>query len=143
MRSLHEPARVHLAPPGCQDVAVVYTETQPTLAALRKAAALADGLHVRMRLLVPQVVPYPLPLDQPPVPEPFPARKLHTLLPDASVETRIDILLCRDRIEGLLPALAADSIVVMGVPKRFWPGWERRLARRLQKRGHEVLLLPC
>lgn len=132
-----------LAPAGLPDVAVVYTGVKRTLAALRKAAVLADGLHARIRLVVPEVVPYPLPLDQPAVAASISERKLRTLLPDASIETWIDLRLCRERLEGLVSALSSDSVVVMGTPKRWWPTRETRLARRLQKLGHEVLLVQC
>ena len=46
---------------------VVFTSLEPTLAALKKAADLASRLNARITLVVPQVVPYPLPLKTPPV----------------------------------------------------------------------------
>src|SRR6266849_4711039 len=49
------------------EVAVVFTSAAPTIAALKKAGALADRLSARINLVVPQTVPYPLPLDSPPV----------------------------------------------------------------------------
>jgi hypothetical protein len=132
------------APPAGPDVAVLYTDVKPTLAALRKAAVLADGLHARIRLVVAQVVPYPLPLDRPDVAESYTARKLSTLLPDTAIETHIDLRLCRDRVEGLLPALQKESIVVLGTKKRrWWPTPEERLARRLEKHGLAVLVVAC
>ena len=47
------------------DVAVVFTTTAATVAALRTAGALARQLDACIRMLVPQVVPYPLPLQSP------------------------------------------------------------------------------
>ena len=67
------PAPGFPAPPAIEDtesrlnVAVVFTSVEATLAALRKAGALANRLSGRITLLVPQVVPYPLPLNSPPV----------------------------------------------------------------------------
>src|SRR5260370_449279 len=49
------------------EVAVVFTSAAPTIAALRKAGALADRLNARITLVVPQIVPYPLPLESSPV----------------------------------------------------------------------------
>jgi len=47
-------------------------------------------------------------------------------------------------VEGLLPALQKESIVVLGTKKRrWWPTPEERLARRLEKHGHAVLVVPC
>ena len=127
---------------GRPDVAVVYTAAEPTRAALRKAAALVCGLDTRIRLLVPRIVPYPLSLDQPAVADAFSEERLSSLLPD-SVDAWIDVRICRDFVPGLLSALRPDSIVVIATPRGWWLAWEKRLARRLEKRRHEVLRVPC
>ena len=44
------------------NIAVVFTSVASTLAALKEAGNLASSLGARIKLLVPQVVPYPLPL---------------------------------------------------------------------------------
>src|SRR5262252_8444990 len=49
------------------EVSVVYTTPDAAMSALRRAALLAGNLGVRVTLIVPQVVPYPLPLTSPPV----------------------------------------------------------------------------
>jgi hypothetical protein len=46
-------------------IAVVLTSVESTLSALKEAGALASSLGARITLLVPQVVPYPLPLETP------------------------------------------------------------------------------
>src|SRR5262245_10026681 len=116
------------------DVAVVCTEVKPTVAALRRAAVLAAGLHTRIRLVVAQVVPCPLPLDCPPVCESSYARRLLSLIPDSSAEITIDLRLCRDRDAGLVTALEQQSIVVLGARKsRCMPGWLRAQDRRLAR----------
>src|SRR6185295_14617160 len=48
-------------------IAVIFTSVECTLAALKEAGILATSLGARITLLVPQVVPYPLPLASPPV----------------------------------------------------------------------------
>src|ERR1700761_8634201 len=49
------------------NVVVIFTSVQSTVAALKKAGTLANQLNGRITLVVPQVVPYPLPLNNPPV----------------------------------------------------------------------------
>ena len=49
------------------NIAVVFTSIEATLGALKEAGTLAGSLGGRITLLVPQVVPYPLPLESPPV----------------------------------------------------------------------------
>jgi hypothetical protein len=49
------------------NIAVVFTSVESTLAALKEAGVLAISLAARLTLFVPQVVPYVLPLESPPV----------------------------------------------------------------------------
>src|SRR5450432_1000379 len=49
------------------NIAVVFTSVESTLAALKEAGNLANSLGARITLMVPQVVPFPLPLETPPV----------------------------------------------------------------------------
>ncbi len=46
-------------------VTVVFTTVPATLIALQRGGELAQQLGARIRILVPQVVPYPLPIDRP------------------------------------------------------------------------------
>src|SRR5574341_597275 len=57
-------------------VCVLFTGMENTLAALGKAEQLASGLDAHILLIVPLVVPYQLPLAQPPVSPDFLARRL-------------------------------------------------------------------
>ena len=89
-------------PPGAQpdstlEVVVLHTTTEGTLQALKTAASIAQGIAAQIRLLVPQVVPYPLPLESPAISKEFNERRFRTVASKADVETRIDIRLCRDR----------------------------------------------
>src|SRR5271157_5523162 len=49
------------------DVTVLFTSATETAEALKTAATLAADLNARINLIGVQVVPYPLPLDRPPV----------------------------------------------------------------------------
>ena len=121
------------------EVVVLHTTTKGTLRALKTAACIAQGLAARIRLLVPQAVPYPLPLDSPSIPKEFTERRFQTVASEAGVETRIDIRLCRDRWVLLESALKPRSLVVLSGRRSWWPTSESRLAGRLRRLGHQVV----
>jgi hypothetical protein len=56
------------------------------------------------------------------------------------VATKVQIYLCRDQFETLKMVLNPSSLVLLAGPKRWWSTPERRLARKLRKAGHEVIL---
>ena len=121
------------------DVAVVFTSADATAAALRKAGALADSLNARIKLVAPQVVPYPLPLESPPVLLDFSEHRLREIALESPVETTIQIYLCRDAWDALKTVLAPHSLVVIGGKRRWWRTREESLARKLRRAGHEVV----
>jgi hypothetical protein len=121
-------------------VVVVFTSVEATIVALRKASALANRLNARITMLVPQVVPFPLPLTSPPVLLDFSEKRFRVIAGESSVDTVVQIFLCRDKWDGLTMALRKHSLVVLGGRKRWWPTAEKRLARRLRRAGHEVIV---
>jgi hypothetical protein len=122
------------------NVVVVCSSMRETRAALRKAGALASELSAQITLVVPQTVPYPLPLTSPPVLLDFAERRLRDLAGESPVAVVVRIYLCRDRFEALDMVLKPRSLVVLGGRKRWWPTAEKALARRLRRKGHEVIL---
>lgn len=129
---------------GRLEVVVVHTAIPATLQALKTAATLAQGLSARIRLLVPQAVPYALPLEEPPVPISFTERRFRTVAEEVDVETTVEIVLCRDIFSALETLLRPRSLVVLGArssrwARLGWPSAEARLARRLRKLGHQVV----
>ena len=123
------------------EVSVVFTTLQGTLAALQTADELARDLGAQIRILLTQVVPYPLPLASCPVFLPFTERRLHALASQAAVPVRAHVYLCRDSRQALLEALEPESLVVIGGNKRWWPTREESLARLLRSQGHQVILV--
>lgn len=121
------------------EIAVVFTSATPTAAALKKAGVLADRLSARINLVVPQIVPYPLPLESPPVLIEFGEHRFRDIVQESKVETTVQIYLCRDRLETLKSVLTLHSLVVIGGRKRWWPTQEKSLARKLRRAGHEVI----
>jgi hypothetical protein len=63
------------------------------------------------------------------------------MLPEPEIETNIQVCLCRDQWQTIRATLKPDSLVVIGGQKRWWPTEEQRLATRLQREGHHVLLV--
>jgi hypothetical protein len=133
------------APPAKQEsesrltVSVIFTSVPSTLIALKKAGALANRLNGRIALVVPQVVPFPLPLTSPPVLLDWNEKHFRVIASASPVETTVQIYLCRDPLETSIAVLSPHSLVVVGGRKRWWPTPEKRLARRLRGAGHEVI----
>jgi hypothetical protein len=126
------------------NIAVVFTSVESTLPALKEAGNLANSLGARIKLVVPQVVPYPLPLETPPVLVEFNENRFRVMASESPVETSVQVYLCRDRFETLASVLKPGSIVVLGGKKRRWPtrlvpSKDERLARQLRRAGYEVL----
>jgi len=124
--------------PSCDgpqfDLKVVFTDLRRTAAALAAARTLARGLGARITLMVAHVVPYPLPLATPDVSVEFIQRML-----ESSDADSVEIYLCRDRNEAIRDALERESLVIIGTRRRWWPVWERSLARLLRREGRRVL----
>jgi hypothetical protein len=120
-------------------VAVLYTSVHSTLAALKEAGNLASHLGARITLIVPEVVPYPISFETPPVRVEFNEHRFRILANQSAVETSVQIYLCRDRFAAIQSALKPGSIVILGGPKRWWPTKDERLARDLRSAGYEVI----
>jgi hypothetical protein len=122
------------------NIVVIFTSTAATAAALKKAGNLAESLGAQITLIVPQIVPYPLPLSSPPVLLDFQEKRFRELASESPVDTRVQLYLCRDFMETLKEALSPHSLIVIGGRRRWWPTRETGLARRLKRAGHEVVL---
>ncbi len=122
------------------NISVIFTSVESTLSALERAGAMATSLGARITLLVPQVVPHPVPLESPPVLLDWNEKRFHVIANQSPVQTTVRIYLCRDRVETLVSVLRPGSIVVVGSRTRWWPTREERLARKLRKAGHEVIV---
>jgi hypothetical protein len=123
------------------EVNVLFTTTKGTHSALRMAGKLAGDLGARIRLIVPQVVPFPLELSHPPVKPEFIARGVCTMVSQHAIETEIQICLCREKLDAPLSVLKPNSIVVVGGRKRFWRTEETRIAELIRRQGHQVVFI--
>jgi len=118
---------------------VIFTTRGCAVAALEAAAELSSALNTEIQLIVPQVIPYPLPLGRPAVPVTFMAPWLHALAARVPGRIRIQVFLCRDRRRALLEFLKPGSWVVIGAQRRWWLHGEERLARWLRAKGYRVI----
>jgi len=125
------------------NVTVVFTCVKATVAAMKKAGALAESLGARITLVVPQVVPFPLELTSPPVLLEFQERRFRDIAKLSPVEINVKLYLCRDEMETAKAVLKPHSLVVVGGRRRFWPTREKALARTLRKAGHEVIFIEA
>lgn len=136
------PQSIEFEAPKPLQITVLFTDIQHTLDALKIAGQLAHDLHSDIRLVVPQVVPYPLPLTTPPVMLEFTERRFRVIAAEQATDVHVEIYLCRDVNEMLGHALSPNSTVIIGGAENWWPTTEKRLARRLRRQGHEVIFVP-
>jgi hypothetical protein len=128
---------------GRLEVNVIFTNPRATAAALQCAESLAQDLGAVIRLRAGIVVPFQLPLEEPPVSVAFTEGLLSDLVSrlDADgFERAVDLYVCRDWQETLLQILNPDSPVVVGSTSRWWPTAEDRLVRALRSKGHRVIV---
>ena len=141
-----QPPAAQRAPDGSEgrlEVNVICTNPQATAEALQCAKSLAQDLGAAIRLRAGIVIPFRLPLDQPPISIAFTERLLAGLVSrlDADgFERTVDLYVCRDWQETLLQILNPESPVVIGISKRWWPTAENRLVKALRSKGHRVIV---
>jgi len=119
---------------------VLFTTPRETQFALRRAAELSVGLNAEILLIVPQIVPFPLDLDNPPVPLDFASQQLRSLVESIDADLDGHIYLCRDRLQTFLHVLRTNSITVLGMKRRWFFSKAERLARALRRSGHQVIM---
>jgi len=121
-------------------VIVLFTDTSGTLAAIRMAGRLSQGLDARINLVALQVAPYALELTRPAIAVEWLEEQLGALASKVPVDTRVDVILCRDARWALRQVLTPHSLVVIGARHRWWRTKEQRLADELTQDGHQVIL---
>lgn len=126
--------------PGRLRIHVLYTNSRDTRIALKTAVEMSAQLESEIALIVPQIVPFPLPLENPPVPLEFASERIRSLAENTPGELQGYIYFCRNPIDTLMQELPPYSLVVIGA-RTNWPfGKSKRLARALRRNGHEVIL---
>jgi len=130
-----------LAPAAISNLQVVipHRTAQLTRAALKYAASLSNDLNARIRLVDVYVVPYGVPLDEPPVNPKHLARKIRQLAQESAVPVSAEVVYARDWEQGVRRSLAPGSLVLMTIKRSWWRSSDKRLAARLRKIGHQVV----
>lgn len=120
---------------------MIFTDIIGTRAALLAATRLADGLDLPVSLLAARSVPYPLPLESPPVSVEFTEHEMCCLVSDLDTEIAVHILLCREPEAAIRDALGPEALVVIGTGKGWWRSRYRNFARRLRADGRHLVLI--
>ena len=94
-----------------------------------------------MTLLAAVEVPFPIPLDDPPVSIAFLEQQALEMMMQSEIPGRAELRLCRDRIEAIRRALPPEALVVLCGRGRWFGSWTRRLARMLVRDGHRVFVV--
>jgi hypothetical protein len=123
------------------NITVVFTTLEGTRTAATEADRLAADLGARVTVVVPDVIPYHLPLDRPYLAEGFLREQLESMLAACRTETRVEILLCRDPELLLRRWLRPGSLVLLGATRRRWHWKESRLCRMLTRLGHDAVVV--
>ena len=119
------------------DLVVPFTTPRLTEAALHAASRLSAGLESAIRVVRIQIVPFPLDLNQPPVPVEFLEEQLHSLCGEVATE----ICFARDFEQGLRRVLRYRSMVVLASKQRPWRSRTQKLAESLKKSGYTVVMV--
>jgi hypothetical protein len=122
------------------EVGVLFSSASETLRALKMAQSMAAELDARISLIYVQVVPYPLPLDRPPVDVEILSQRLRSVADQARMTIEIQIFFGRDVLETLHAALGPETVLIAGHKHPGWFSSEQKLIKRLLKQGHSVLL---
>src|SRR5947209_2745636 len=80
-------------------IVIPYTTPELTRAALRHAGVCSD-LDVHVALVDVQVVPFPCPLDQPPISKEFSQLRLQQLLKESRLPGQASVLYTRDWLDA-------------------------------------------
>jgi len=120
-------------------VFVVFTSVKQTLNALEKASELAKNLGAKIVIVAAQVIPFPLPLDEPPVSFELVMRRFETMAARKLEGLHISPYLCREPCQAYQRVLNRNSPVVIGLKKRWWRTPEEKLARKLQSAGFKII----
>jgi hypothetical protein len=123
------------------EINVVLGDLESAAPLLDYAASLATGIRARLTIHFPKVVPYPLPLKSPPVAAEFLERTLLDLSTRQAMSTSATLYLCRDRSDAIRQVLRPESLVILRAGSWWRKTFEKKLAKRLIRDGHRVVLL--
>jgi hypothetical protein len=122
------------------DLVIPFTTPELTMAAVQAANRLGEGLDAGIRLIKIQVVPWPLQLNQSPVPKEFLTAQLQRF--GSPLPMKREIRFAREFEPGLRGALNEHSLVILATRKRPWRTRTEHLAAQLRRDGYNVVIVP-
>jgi hypothetical protein len=122
-------------------VSVIVTTMNWSRRAFEKAGQMANQLHVGIEIIAIRVVPYPLPLDRPPVPCEFIVRRLEEIAGNIPAPVAISVCCCRDPLEALNRRMNPKCPIIMAAGNKWRLNHDQRLARRLRRAGYNIVLV--
>ena len=122
---------------------VLHIGEELTRVALEEAARLAPGLDARITLVAVSLVPFPCSLDCPPVAPRHLHRELSRLAAASPMTADVRIVYARELMTGLRHVLPGAAVVLLAKRRRIWRTAEERLAVRLRRAGHNVVVVPA
>ena len=126
---------------GTLGIVVPYIGSELTGKVMERATVLAAGLNVVLKLVAVYVAPYPADLDCPAAMEEHLSSRLAELAQRSTLPSSVELVVARDRSDGLRQVLPPGSTVLLGSRRRWWRTPEERLARALTRQGHRVSLI--
>ena len=111
---------------------IPYTTPELTRAALRHAEVCSD-LDVQISLVDIQVVPFPYPLDQPPINREFSEQRLRELLKQSGLPGQAGQATCFIRETGWKPSRRCSN-------RDHWSSWPRRNVGGPRERKDSLVL---
>lgn len=123
------------------EIVVPYIGSELTGRVMERAAVLAAGLDVALKLVAVYVAPYPADLDCPAATKEHLTSRLMELGERSTLPSSVELVVARERSEGLRQVLPPGSTVLLGSRSRWWRTPEERLARALTRQGHRVSLI--
>ena len=102
---------------------------------------LVSQSNARIRIIVPQIVPFPLPLSEPPITPEFTAQRIQGVLSSYRINVEVQVCLCRERLDAAISVLSPHSLILIGGRRRFWRTKEDRLVQVLRHRGPDVVFV--
>jgi hypothetical protein len=119
------------------DLVTPFTTPELTRAAIAVAERLGRDLRAAIRLVKLQVVPYAV--ESSTVPLSFLKAQMGAFR--STLPLHPHIIFTRDSEADLLRALHTDSIVILASKSRPWPTPIERMALKLRRAGHRVVLV--
>ena len=121
------------------EIYVLFTSLDETLAAVRVAKRLAAALGSGVTLVHLRAVPWGAPVEAPGGRSPLEADTVVDRLAEEDAGVHVQVYLCRDARRAVSSAFKGRSLIVVGGRRHWWPTRADRWRRTLEAEGHLVL----